>query len=461
LTEGAHALTATATDAAGNTGPASSAANVTVDVTPPVTPTINPVTTPTKVSPQVITGGKSTDSVTVWVNGTTTGVTYPTATTWSYSLSLSEGANPISVTARDAAGNTSTAANSSITLDTVAPVAPTISAPSLTNNTNVAVTGSAEANSTVKVYEGVTLKATIAANGSGSWNTTVSLTEGAHALTATATDAAGNTGPASTAANVTVDVTPPVTPTINPVTTPTKVSPQTITGGKSTDSVTVWVNGTTTGVTYPTPTTWSYSLSLSEGANPVNVTAKDAAGNTSTAANTSITLDSISPAAISSLASTDRGKTSITLGWTSPGDDVSSGTATSYDVRYSTSPITDANWNSATEATGEPAPQVAGSSETFLVTGLSPATTYYFAVKTEDEIPNWSTLSNVVSRSTLLLGDVNRDGAVSLVDLAVLAAAYGSRPGDANWNQDADLNNDGRVSLTDLAILAADYGKSV
>ncbi len=56
---------------------------------------------------------------------------------------------------------------------------------------------------------------TATANGSGAWSyTTSALTNGTHSLTATATDAAGNTGAASTAMSVTVDTAAPVAPTI-------------------------------------------------------------------------------------------------------------------------------------------------------------------------------------------------------------------------------------------------------
>jgi chitodextrinase len=93
--------------------------------------------------------------------------------------------------------------------------------------------------------------------------------------------------------------------------------------------------------------------------------------------------------------------TSVTLTWTSPGDDSTSGTASVYDIRYSLSAITAANWSNATQATGEPSPQTAGSSETFTVQNLASSTTYYFAICTGDEVPNWSVLSNVISRTTL------------------------------------------------------------
>ena len=88
------------------------------------------------------------------------------------------------------------------------------------------------------------------------------------------------------------------------------------------------------------------------------------------------------------------------LTWAAPGDDGSTGTAASYDVRYSTSAITEGNWASATQATGEPTPSIAGSSESFTVTGLTPSTTYYFAIKTSDEASNTSALSNTPSATT-------------------------------------------------------------
>ncbi len=89
--------------------------------------------------------------------------------------------------------------------------------------------------------------------------------------------------------------------------------------------------------------------------------------------------------------------TSVTLKWIAPGDDGSAGTATTYDIRYSTVLITETNWDDCVRVEGEPTPQIAGSSESFTVYSLNPSTTYYFAIKTADEVPNWSLLSNVIS----------------------------------------------------------------
>ena len=55
----------------------------------------------------------------------------------------------------------------------------------------------------------------------------------------------------------------------------------------------------------------------------------------------------IAPAAITDLAASDPTEDSVTLTWTAPGDRGNTGTAASYDIRYSTSPITAANFSSA------------------------------------------------------------------------------------------------------------------
>jgi membrane protein involved in colicin uptake len=93
---------------------------------------------------------------------------------------------------------------------------------------------------------------------------------------------------------------------------------------------------------------------------------------------------------------------SIVVGWTAPGDDAATGTAASYDLRYSTSAIvTAADFAAATAATGEPAPAVAGTAQSVTVSGLSAGTTYFFAMKAQDEVPNVSAMSNVPSLATL------------------------------------------------------------
>ncbi|MDP3965753.1 MAG: fibronectin type III domain-containing protein [bacterium] len=115
--------------------------------------------------------------------------------------------------------------------------------------------------------------------------------------------------------------------------------------------------------------------------------------------------DTTAPSAVSNLSAGTPTGNSIRLTWTAPGDDGTSGTASSYDIRYSTSPITEANWGAATQVSGEGTPKLAGSSEAFTVGGLSINTTYHFALKTSDEVPNISGLSNIPSETTTSEGD--------------------------------------------------------
>jgi hypothetical protein len=56
-------------------------------------------------------------------------------------------------------------------------------------------------------------------------------------------------------------------------------------------------------------------------------------------------------------------------------------------------------------------------------------------------------------------GDLNGDLKVTLQDLVILALAYRSKPGDANWNPNSDIDNNGVVGLSDLVILAVHYGQ--
>jgi len=128
--------------------------------------------------------------------------------------------------------------------------------------------------------------------------------------------------------------------------------------------------------------------------------------------------ESTPPSAVSNLATSNISQTSSVLTWTSPGNDANIGTATRYDIRYSASNITESNWANATQFAGEPLPQLAGTSQSYTVVGLTPNTTYYFALKTSDEVPNISALSNVVSATTIAY-ILSNSGDVEGVPLAI------------------------------------------
>jgi phosphodiesterase/alkaline phosphatase D-like protein len=124
--------------------------------------------------------------------------------------------------------------------------------------------------------------------------------------------------------------------------------------------------------------------------------------------------DTIRPESIADLVPTVLGENRVQLAWSASGDDSLTGTATSYDIRYSTSPITSTNWSSATQVTGEPAPASPGTAQSYTVTGLTRQTTYYFAMKVTDDAGQPSALSNVPSATT-----PDQTGPAAIRDLTV------------------------------------------
>ncbi len=115
--------------------------------------------------------------------------------------------------------------------------------------------------------------------------------------------------------------------------------------------------------------------------------------------NTAGEIDSIPPDPINDLGcSPGSGDGNINLSWTSTGDDGSTGTGVLYEIKYSSSPITALNFDAlATSVANPPLPQIAGSSQSMTVSGLTPGNIYYIAMKIYDDGGNPSLISNTVS----------------------------------------------------------------
>lgn len=137
--------------------------------------------------------------------------------------------------------------------------------------------------------------------------------------------------------------------------------------------------------------------------------------------------------------------TSITLTWTAPGDDDTTGTASRYDIRYSTSQINESNFNNATQVIGEPQPSPYGTQEFFTITGLTPDTEYWFALKSDDGFPqrNISAISNTPSGST----DDNIAPA-AVADLSV--TKVNSHTVLLEWTASGDNDNEGQATSYDI-----------
>gem|GEM_PF-1997043 len=198
-------------DAASDSG-SSNSDGITSDTAPTLTGTAEPGSTVTLYD---------TDGTTVLGTGTAAGGS------WSITVStpLTEGAHTLTAKATDAAGNTGAAsAGLTVTIDASAPVAPSApditagsdtgasSSDNITSNNAPTLTGTAEADSSVTLYDtdGTTALGTTTADGSGNWSiTSVALAEGTHTLTAKATDLAGNVSVASAGLSLTIDTTAP------------------------------------------------------------------------------------------------------------------------------------------------------------------------------------------------------------------------------------------------------------
>jgi len=147
-------------------------------------------------------------------------------------------------------------------------------------------------------------------------------------------------------------------------------------------------------------TTYYFAIKMTDAAG--NVSAISAANGITASADAPAPADTTAPASIGNLAS-QAGTTAtsqIILTWTATGDDGATGIATKYIIKRSESDITADNFDAATTVFNSLAPKSSGSAETFTVTGLTAGTTYYFAIKAQDEAGNNSTVSNIANRTT-------------------------------------------------------------
>ncbi|HHA2300386.1 TPA: BapA/Bap/LapF family large adhesin [Enterobacter asburiae] len=312
LTAGAHSFTAQATDAAGNTSVSSTSFSLTVDTAPPALPVLTSILDDVgNAATPVANGGFTNDAqptlsgtaeagstVKIFDNGVQIGSVTATGGAWSFTPSpaLSNGPHNLTFTATDAVGNASApTAGYVINVDTLAPGAPVISSviddvgsvtgpvtgTNPTNDTRPTLSGTAEANATVRIYDGITLVGTVTADGSGNWTLpqTTTLTQGTHNFTATATDAAGNTSVASAVTTIIVDTTAPTAPT-GTFNADGSVLTGTAEAG-STVAIRLADGSTVTAIADSNGTyTYTFINKQTEG-QTLQITATDAAGNTS------------------------------------------------------------------------------------------------------------------------------------------------------------------------------------
>ncbi len=449
LADGTYSYTATATDIAGNTSVASSTFNLTVLTTAPAVPAITTISPNTGVpgytNANVLTlSGTGVNGTTITVKNAATSAVVGTSSVsggvWSIPLGsiaspLPDGTTSYVATATDIATNVSPASAAySVTVDTVKPAAPVISSVSpdtgtagshLSQVSSVTFSGTAEANSTVKVISnkgGTTPLGTTTTNGSGAWSfTTGALADGVYPITATATDRAGNISNVSATFTVTIDTQPIGTPIIMSVTPDTGIVGDGVTSatvltihgtGMAGNTITLHqVESNTDYATTPTIDSsgnWQLTLpTMTSGTYHFTATSTDSRGAKSAASTVfAVTIDTHTPAAPAITAITpDNGVSNDAV--TNVGAFVLSGTAEA----NATVTITDADANSVLGTT-----TVNGSGAWLFTIGASTplnSGTYHYAATAAD----LAGTTSAASASFKVVIDLHTPGAPVIVGI--------------------------------------------
>ena len=292
--DGPHTVTATATDRAGNVSAAASR-SFSVDTAEPPIPLI---LTPAEdaflnASAVAISGNTEANAIVEILRGTVLiGTTVANgAGGFALTLTFPDGAHTITAVAVDAGGNRSEPSiPRSFTVDTAAPSAPVITDPeegATVGVNEVKVRGTAEPSSNVTVREGAAVIGATVADGEGNWTVTITFANGPHAITARATDIAGNVSAASALRSFTVastgDVTAPATPVlIDPAAGSSQPSFVLFRGtAEAGSTVRIYEGSTLLGHASAPAGTFEIGAALGGGTHTVTATATDPSGNES------------------------------------------------------------------------------------------------------------------------------------------------------------------------------------
>jgi hypothetical protein len=310
---GSHSLTAIARDAAGNVT-TSPAIAVTVDNTPPAVAITAPAAGTTLTGTTSVAADASDNVGVVGVqfrlDGASLGAedtTAPYSVAWN-TATASNGSHSLTAIARDAAGNVTTSAAIAVTVDNAPPtVAITAPAGGATVVGTISITASASDNVAVIGVQFRLDGANFGAEDttapySVSWNTTTA-SEGSHSLTAIARDAAGNvtTSPAIVVTVDNIDEVPPTVAITAPAGGATVAGTISVNASASDNVAVVGVQFRIDGANLgaedtvaPYSVSWN-TTTASNGSHSVTAIARDAAGNTTTSAAVTVTVDNAPP----------------------------------------------------------------------------------------------------------------------------------------------------------------------
>jgi predicted phage tail protein len=302
LGDGSYTLSVTATDAAGNASAAGTAAYL-LDTVKPPTPVVTVVATghdpqPNYTISESENGVTLSCALTVGNGRAVTTLTPCTSPYVAHLAGLSDGSYTLSVTATDAAGNTSPAGTATYAFDTHAPAVPVVTVPA---------TGNVQPSFAISEPETTAALRCVLTDGAGnvignpgsctSPYTPTLPGDGSYTLSVTATDAAGNTSDPGTATYLYDTVKPPVPTVAVPVTG--NQQPSFVLGEREAGTALTCTLTASNGTVLDGPSTCRtpYAPTLpADGSYTLSVTATDAAGNTSDPAAATYLFDTVKPA---------------------------------------------------------------------------------------------------------------------------------------------------------------------
>ncbi len=247
---------------------------------------------------------------------------------WQYSFSsgdLNETENIITIITEDSSGKLSAVSYPlSITIDTLAPVAPipdlasssdtgTSDSDNLTSDETATIQGVTEPSALIDLYHNDTFIVQLIATVNGAWSYTFApglLVEGDNLIYVIITDVAGNTSVPSSVLNVVLDMDQgnADTPTLDPANDTGSSDSDNTTNDpnsrifgavKPNSAVAIWVSGSPiANVSADGDGQWEYTFTenqLTEGLNLIEVISTDPVGNTARSATLDLTLDTIEP----------------------------------------------------------------------------------------------------------------------------------------------------------------------
>jgi hypothetical protein len=261
--------------------------------------------------------------------------------------------------------------------DPTAPVVNTVTLNTTAPNTDDAILVTVNATDNVVVTNVTANGVGLTAQGDNIWNGTITAIEGTHSVNVSAKDAAGNVGwnNSTSYTATTSDATAPVVNTVTLNTTAPNTGDAILVTVNATDEVEVTnVTAGDVELTSQGGNIWNGTITATEGTHSVNVSAKDAAGNTGWNNSTSYnatTPDTTAPV-ISAVANGTPSVSSVTITWTT---DEASASVVKYGTTSGAYTLNKSNTSMVTL-------------HSIMLTGLESNRTYYFVVNSTDASGN-------------------------------------------------------------------------